>query len=84
MDKFAEVVGRSYHLFDYVGAPDATHVLVIMGSDAEVAHETVDALLAAGQKIGLLKGRGLSSFFRQTFPSGLSQHCANNHGSGSY
>jgi pyruvate-ferredoxin/flavodoxin oxidoreductase len=57
MDKFAEVVGRSYHLFDYVGAPDATQALVIMGSGAEVAHETVDVSLAAGQKVGLLKVR---------------------------
>src|SRR6202142_3807744 len=44
MNKFAEAVGRSYHLFDYVGAPDAERVIVMMGSGAEVAHETVDSL----------------------------------------
>ena len=46
MDKFAQVVGRSYHLFDYVGAPDAERVTVMMGSGAETAHETVDYLNA--------------------------------------
>ncbi len=44
MDRFSEVVGRSYHLFDYFGAPDADRVLVMMGSGAEAAHETVEYL----------------------------------------
>src|SRR5438445_3314313 len=57
MDKFAKLTGRQYHLFDYVGAPDAERVIIIMGSGAEVAHETVDALLASGEKVGLLKVR---------------------------
>src|SRR6185295_18137494 len=57
MDKFAAVVGRQYRLFDYVGAPDAERVIVMMGSGAEVAHETIDALLASGEKVGLLKVR---------------------------
>jgi pyruvate-ferredoxin/flavodoxin oxidoreductase len=57
MDKFAQVVGRQYHLFDYVGAPDAERVLIMMGSGAEVAHETVDALTARGEKVGVLKVR---------------------------
>jgi pyruvate-ferredoxin/flavodoxin oxidoreductase len=55
MDKFAQVVGRQYHLFDYVGAPDAERVIVAMGSGADVAHETVENLVASGEKIGLLK-----------------------------
>ena len=55
MDKFARVVGRQYHLFDYVGAPDAERVIVLMGSGAEVVHETVEAL--AAEKIGVLKVR---------------------------
>ena len=38
MDKFAKIVGRSYHLFDYVGAEDAEKVIVIMGSGADTAH----------------------------------------------
>src|SRR5665811_648716 len=57
MDKFSQVVGRSYHLFDYVGAPDAERVVVMMGSGAETAHETVDHLSRSGEKIGLLKVR---------------------------
>jgi pyruvate-ferredoxin/flavodoxin oxidoreductase len=55
MDKFAQIVGRQYHLFDYVGAPDAERVIVVMGSGADVAHETVDYMLAQGEKVGLLK-----------------------------
>jgi len=57
MEKFARVVGRHYHLFDYVGAPDADRVLVLMGSGAEAAHETVEHLLARGEAVGLLKVR---------------------------
>ena len=48
MDKFASIAGRQYHLFDYFGAPDAERLIIMMGSGAEVAHETVEALLAAG------------------------------------
>lgn len=42
MDTFASLVGRHYHLFDYVGAPDAERVIVVMGSGAETVQETVD------------------------------------------
>jgi pyruvate-ferredoxin/flavodoxin oxidoreductase len=55
MNQFAEVAGRSYHLVDYVGSPDAERVIVIMGSGAEVAHESVESLNAQGEKLGLLK-----------------------------
>jgi len=57
MDRFSSVVGRSYHLFDYVGAPDAERIIVIMGSGAEAAHETVEYLNSRGEKVGLLKVR---------------------------
>ncbi|MFA5627549.1 MAG: pyruvate:ferredoxin (flavodoxin) oxidoreductase [Thiohalomonadaceae bacterium] len=57
MDHFAELTGRHYHLFDYVGAEDAERVIVLMGSGAEAVHETVDHLLAHGEKVGLLKVR---------------------------
>jgi pyruvate-ferredoxin/flavodoxin oxidoreductase len=57
MDKFAQVVGRKYRLFDYVGAPDAERVIVMMGSGAEAAEEAVEALNAHGEKVGLLKVR---------------------------
>ncbi|MCK5125489.1 MAG: pyruvate:ferredoxin (flavodoxin) oxidoreductase [candidate division Zixibacteria bacterium] len=57
MDQFAKLTGRQYHLFDYVGAPDADRVIVIMGSGAECVHETVNYLNANGEKVGLLKVR---------------------------
>ncbi len=57
MDKFAGLVGRQYHLFDYVGAPDAERVIVMMGSGCETAEETVDYLVKQGEKVGLLKVR---------------------------
>src|SRR5436305_4583337 len=57
MDKFAEATGRRYHLFDYVGAKDAQRVIVMMGSGAETAEETVQALAERGEKVGLLKVR---------------------------
>jgi len=57
MDKWAEISGRQYHLFDYVGAPDADRVIVMMGSGAETVHEVVDILNAQGQKVGVVKVR---------------------------
>lgn len=57
MEKFAELTGRQYKLVDYVGAPDADRVVVIMGSGADTVHETVDNMIAAGEKIGVLKIR---------------------------
>jgi pyruvate-ferredoxin/flavodoxin oxidoreductase len=73
MDKFRDVVGRSYHLFDYVGAPDAERVIVMMGSGAEAAHEAVEHLNAKGEKVGLLKVRLYRPFsvehFRKALPA---------------
>jgi len=57
MDKFAELTGRQYRLFDYVGAPDAERVIVLMGSGAETAQETVEYLVDQGEKIGMVKVR---------------------------
>jgi pyruvate-ferredoxin/flavodoxin oxidoreductase len=57
MDKFASATGRQYKLFDYTGAADAERVILMMGSGCETAEETVDALLAQGEKVGLLKVR---------------------------
>jgi pyruvate-ferredoxin/flavodoxin oxidoreductase len=77
MNKFAEVVGRKYHLFDYVGVPDAERVIVVMGSGAEIAHETVDYLAARGEKVGLLKVRLYRPFcvkaFMEALPSTVRQ-----------
>jgi len=52
-----DVLGRRYHLVDYVGAPDAQRVLVCMGSGCETAQETVEALCRNGEKVGLVKVR---------------------------
>ena len=71
MDKFAKIVGRQYHLFDYAGAPDAERILIMMGSGADVAHETVDALVAAGEKVGLLKVRLYRPFAVEAFVEAL-------------
>jgi len=54
MDKFATITGRTYHLFDYAGAPDAERVLVAMGSGAETAEETAKYLSAQGEKVGVV------------------------------
>ncbi len=57
MDKFAELTGRQYRLFDYVGAPDAERVIVLMGSGAETVAETVNYLVSQGEKVGAIKVR---------------------------
>ena len=71
MDKFAQIVGRSYRLFDYVGAPDAERVIVMMGSGAEAAHDTVDYLNRNGEKVGLLKVRLYRPFSVKRFIEAL-------------
>jgi len=58
MDQFAKLLGRQYHLFDYVGHPEAERVVVMMGSGAEAAHEAVEHLVGKeNEKVGLLKVR---------------------------
>ena len=57
MDEFAELTGRRYSLVEYHGAPDAERVVVIMGSAWGTARETVDALVAKGEKVGALTVR---------------------------
>ena len=71
MDKFARLVGRRYHLFDYVGAPDAERVIVLMGSGAEAAQEVVDALVARGEKVGAVKVRLYRPFSVEYFAAVL-------------
>ncbi len=57
MDRFAELTGRQYHLFDYYGADDAERVIILMGSATDIAEEAVEKLVASGEKIGLLRVR---------------------------
>ena len=63
--------GRSYHLFDYVGAPDAERVIVMMGSGAEAVEETIEHLQRQGEKVGLLKVRLFRPFAADAFLSAL-------------
>jgi len=57
MDRLAALTGRQYGLFEYVGAPDAERVIALMGSGIGAAEETVDHLVAQGEKVGLIKVR---------------------------
>ena len=57
MDKVNAKIGTSYKLFNYYGAPDAEHVLIAMGSVCDTIEETIDYLLAAGRKVGVVKVR---------------------------
>jgi pyruvate-ferredoxin/flavodoxin oxidoreductase len=71
MDRFAERTDRSYHLFEYTGAPDAERVIVLMGSAANAVEETIDILQAKGEKVGLLKVRLFRPFAVEAFLSAL-------------
>ena len=57
MDKVNEKIGTNYKLFNYHGAEDAEHVIIAMGSVCDTIDETVDYLLAAGRKVGVVKVR---------------------------
>ena len=73
MGRFAELTGRRYDLFDYVGHPQAERVLVLMGSGAEVVHETVDWMVARGEKVGLLKVRLFRPFDVESLAAAIPQ-----------
>lgn len=55
MAKISEITGRHYAPFTYYGAEDADRIIVAMGSITETAKETIDALNAAGEKVGMIK-----------------------------
>lgn len=67
MDRFAELTGRGYHLFDYIGAPDAARVIVLMGSGAEAVEESVNHLVSQGEKVGMIKVRLALPFDAEAF-----------------
>ncbi len=77
MDKFAKLVGRQYNLVDYVGAPDAERVVVMMGSGSEAMEETVQYLVSQGEKVGLIKIRLFLPFpieqFCKALPASVKQ-----------
>ncbi len=71
MEKFAEMTGREYKLYQYYGAPDADRVIVMMGSGAETALETVEYLNKLGEKVGLIKVRLYRPFDVKRFLAAL-------------
>ncbi|SYZ74112.1 putative 2-oxoacid-flavodoxin fused oxidoreductase:conserved protein; 4Fe-4S cluster binding protein [Candidatus Zixiibacteriota bacterium] len=71
MNRFAKVVGRKYHLFDYYGHPQADRVAVIMASGGETMHEMIDYLNGKGQKVGLIKVRLYRPFSVDAFLKAL-------------
>jgi pyruvate-ferredoxin/flavodoxin oxidoreductase len=71
LERFARLTGRRYRLFDYHGHPQAERVLVLMGSGAEAARETVDWLCARGEKVGVLVVRLYRPFDVRAFVAAL-------------
>ncbi len=73
MEKVGELTGRHHHLFDYVGAPDADKIIVLMGSGADAVEETVDYLTARGEKVGVLKVHLYRPFSAKHFVDAIPQ-----------
>ncbi|MCK5306593.1 MAG: pyruvate:ferredoxin (flavodoxin) oxidoreductase [Candidatus Omnitrophica bacterium] len=71
MDRFAKQVGRQYKLFEYIGAPDAERIIIIMGSAAETVQEAVEFLEAKGEKVGLVKVKLYRPFAIESFVKSL-------------
>jgi len=71
MDKVAEVTGRQYHLFDYVGAPDADRVVIAMGSSVDTLEWASQYLNAKGEKVGVLKVRLYRPFSAKDFVAAI-------------
>ncbi len=75
MDKVASVIGRQYHLFDYVGSPDAEKVIIAMGSGCETVDYTVNHMIAKGEKVGAIKVRLYRPFSVEAFLGALPDTC---------
>ncbi len=75
MDKVAAVIGRQYHLFDYVGAPDAERVIIAMGSGCDTIDYAVNYLTAKGKKVGAIKVRLYRPFSVEAFLAALPETC---------
>ncbi|HPY37174.1 MAG TPA: pyruvate:ferredoxin (flavodoxin) oxidoreductase, partial [Clostridia bacterium] len=71
MEEVGKLTGRKYNLFDYVGAPDADRVIIIMGSGGDVCEETINYLNARGAKLGVLKVRLYRPFAADRFIAAL-------------
>ncbi len=75
MNRFAELTGRSYRLFEYLGSAQAERVIVLMGSGAETAEETLDYLNCQGEAVGLLKVRLYRPFDADSLIAALPVTC---------
>ncbi len=75
MDKVAGIIGRQYHLFDYVGAPDAEKVIIAMGSACDTIEQTVDYLNKRGEKVGAIKVRLYRPFSVEAFIGAIPETC---------
>mgnify|MGYP002509437509 CR=1 FL=1 len=75
MSEINKLTGRNYHIFDYYGAPDAERVVVLMGSAAETAKETVDCLTAKGEKVGLINVHLYRPFSADHFLAAIPNTC---------
>jgi len=67
MEKVSKLTGRSYHLFDYIGDPNAEYIIIMMGSGAEAAEEAIEYLNKKGEKVGLIKVRLYRPFSAEHF-----------------
>jgi pyruvate-ferredoxin/flavodoxin oxidoreductase len=75
MDQLAEATGRRYSLFEYHGDPDATRVIVVMGSGAEAAREAAAALRADGEKVGVVQVRLYRPFSAEHLVAAVPASC---------
>ena len=75
MAEIGKLTGRTHHLFDYYGAPDAERVVILMGSAAETARETVDYLTARGEKVGLINVHLYRPFSAEHFLAAVPASC---------
>ena len=75
MAEIGKLTGRTHHLVDYYGAPDAERVVILMGSAAETARETVDYLTARGEKVGLINVHLYRPFSAEHLLSAIPQTC---------
>lgn len=71
MDRFGEMTGRQYHLFDYIGHPEAERIIVIMASGGETVQETMEQLIRRGERVGLVKVRLYRPFDGRAFIDAL-------------
>ena len=75
MKQVGELSGRHYHLFDYVGAPDAEKVIIAMGSGCDTIEETINYLNARGEKLGLSRYTSTVPFSIKHFMAAIPASC---------